>query len=260
MSEITPIDSAALKTILGSVNKEKALDFLKRAVIEKTSSSSVFFKLVFEEVVKYKTEYRENYFGELLLHLNNPSYDTENIAEKLYSIIQNEQPRVSEYIINADETFRRAKSKLARTMLAIYSARVVNDTSLLDDQESLTILYALGEVNDFDLEHFKTYYSHYCKNPRQPFKPHTAFYGYEEDIQYKSDDELYLRLLDDYVNDKKLLSYSTSISKLIDLHMIQEMSMTWDSVDKYLTRGNAYSTTFSTLMYEAEKVERAATK
>lgn len=260
MKELNLIDSAAWNTISNLSDKDKAISFLKRALIEKASSKSVTFKLIFEEIVKHKLEYRENYFGELLIHLGDSKYDAAEISEKLFSIIQNDQPRVSEYIINADETFKRAKSKLSRTMLVIYSARVVNDFSLLDDQESLIILYALGEVNDFDLKHFKTYYDHYSKNPKVLFKPHTAFYGYEEDINYSDNKEMHIRLLDDYMNNKKLLSYSTSISKLIDLNMIQEMSMTWDSVDKYLTRGNAYSTAFSELLNEAEKIESNMTK
>lgn len=195
-------------------------------------------KGIIQGLQNFSKEYRINYLDVLISQLYISGNFSEENVEQLKDRLQNDEI-VKFYISRCLDIADRSNSPRAKAMLAIYSGRVINNTKLLESPESAVMLDILGNVNDFDLNHFEMIYKYMNHHNDCKVNVHekaSDIISFASPNQSESKNN-YIGTVSD--NDK--LSFISSIKKLINNMALEQVTGTYESLQYFLIEKSPYS-------------------
>lgn len=191
---------------------------------------------------------RTNYLDVLMAKIYADSDRQEENLEALFSQLKNND-ELQIYIGRCIEISKQTNSNIATILLGIYSGQVFVNPELLKSHISVVMLEILSSLNDTDIKHFCTLYDYLIDHQESDIVSHQAYYGFNE-----TKHESYLR--EQIQVDPNLVSYLTSINKLINLGLISKGASTWGTIDNFIVTINIYSTSLKDLILEYEELSK----
>lgn len=166
--------------------------------------------------------------------------NTNNI-ESLKKKIQDDNLLLN-YLERCQHAFNNSNGSLTRQILAIYSGRVINDTSLLSNYSSSVIIDVLSAINDFDLVYFELAYDKILENDQPSIDVLKLF-----------------NLIEHYsiLESTNPLDFVSSIKKLTSLMVFEESTgLAFDMDDEFIVSLNVYSNMLKELIVEHKALYR----
>lgn len=160
---------------------------------------------------------------------------TTNNIESLKKKIQDDDLLLN-YLERCQHAFNNSSGSLTRRILAIYSGRVINDVTLLNNYSSSVIIHTLSSINDFDLIYFELAYD----------------YIIAKNLDFIDSLKLF-KLIKEYsdVQNTQPLDFVSSVKKLTSLMLFEELDGLVENVDDhFVIYLNEYSHTFKELIAE----------
>lgn len=148
----------------------------------------------------------------------------------------NDSEVILRYLERCQHAFNNSNGLLTRQILAIYSGRVINDTSLLNSYSSSVIIDVLSAINDFDLVYFELAYDKILENDQPSIDALKLF-----------------NLIKHYsiLESTNPLDFVSSIKKLTSLMVFEESTgLAFDMDDEFIVYLNDYSNMLKELIVE----------
>lgn len=240
-NEHTPTtqDSVSALAVLKSIFRGQGV---RDIAAEAASHSFPGLKGYLEGLKTFKQEYDINYIDCLVEAMHRDGLLTEENIETLADKLDRHEG-VMLYVGHCVEITDRSHSKRAKAILALYSARVIAEPELLNDPESAFMLDVLSSVNDFDITHFEMMTR--CMNEyREPQLETREAYSRIARID----------MIDPELTERGLVSFQSSIQKLIGLQALERISGTWGSFNNVIVGKSPYTESLEKIYDEYKRL------
>lgn len=208
------------------------------SMAEYTSGLIPGFKGYLESLKLAKDDYKINYTQILIEDLYKRSLMTSERIEDLGRILD-EDESIRLFLGFAYEAAERSYSKRSKSLLALYSGRVIAEPKLLNTHESSIILDALSSLNDFNLDHFEIA---------------VRFIDEREDTYIASEEGFKSIMLKDGFQENLIEaqtgSFLSSLKKLISLQVLEQETKTWGSFEMFVIEESPFTRALYILFME----------